>query len=96
MNIKALDRNRCYEAAELEEMLGRKLACECAPLAIIRGRYWGGTIMDYLDEVGQRRIQELMKPKSGIDKKPRSAHTRTHDTASRGNSRSRYYKDTEP
>ncbi len=86
---------RWYGAAELEIMLGRKLADECAPLATIRGRYWGGTIIHYLDEIGRQRVESLLHPKTSIDLKPVRMKQKKHDPANSGKNRSRYYKDPE-
>lgn len=86
---------RVYSRIELETILGRTLADQVTHLAFIRGKYLGATVLHYLEELGRRRTEELMNPKT-IDCQIQGKPIKKNDPQSRGNRRSRYYKATEP
>lgn len=88
--------HRWYTAPELEQLLGRKLADECVPLATTRGRYFGKTIIRYLDELGKRQVAQLVGPKSTIDRHANTREGKTHVAKNHNQSRHRLYQDTEP
>lgn len=96
MSNDSLEANRFYSAEDIEEYLGRKLAEECAPLATVRGRYWGATVIHYLNEIGKQRVAELMEHKTPVDSPPGRKQRTKHEPQASGRNRRSFYQDPEP